>query len=173
MCNSNKYNHLLKEIVDRGHSIAIHSKTHDYGTIYQSKEAFLEDLYSMQDIIETHTGVKTMLMRFPGGGSNVISEKYSKGIMTELVSEIETAGLEYFDWNVSSGDAGEVKSKNAIVQHVIGGIQQHSRSIVLQHDIKDYSVKAVPEIIQWGLDNGYEFHSLNMHSPKSHHTVVN
>ena len=93
--------------------------------------------------------------------------------MTELVKMVDEAGFEYFDWNVVSGDAGDTKNKNLVVQNVINGIMAHNQSIVLQHDIKDFSVKAVPEIIQWGLDNGYEFQSLNMYSPKMHHAVVN
>ena len=50
MVNS-EYAHLMKEITDRGHSIGIHSVTHDYEAVYASAEAYFEDLFAMQQII--------------------------------------------------------------------------------------------------------------------------
>jgi hypothetical protein len=44
---------------------------------------------------------------------------------------------------------------------------------VLQHDIKKYSVEAVEEILQWGLENGYTFLPLQEDSPTCHHKISN
>ena len=46
-----------------------------------------------------------------------------------------------------------------------------NNSIVLQHDIKNFSVEAVEKIIQYGLNNGFEFKSLSVESPTAHHGV--
>lgn len=166
------YTGTMQRIVNEGHSIGIHSATHEYKTIYASEDAFFADLEKMQGIIESSTGVKTYLMRFPGGSSNTVSA-FNEGIMTRLTAAVEERGYRYFDWNVSSGDAGGTKSTEQVYENVISGVQKRDVSIVLQHDTKSYSVAAVEKIIQWGLDNGYTFLPLDMTSPTAHHKVNN
>lgn len=168
----NGYGAAMRRIVREGHSIGIHTMTHDYNTIYASEEAFFADLLGMQDIIYRETRVKTTLMRFPGGGSNLVSS-YNEGIMTTLSRAVQDAGFQYFDWNVDSNDAGGALRKETVAANVIGGVQNHRVSIVLQHDIHDFSVDAVEDIILWGLENGYKFLPLKANSPTMHHTVLN
>lgn len=166
--------YLIGEEYKRGHTVAIHSYTHDYATIYSSDQAFLDDMNKMSDVCFQYTGVRPNLIRFPGGGSNTVSAKYSQGIMTRLTQTIQAMGYQYSDWNVASGDAGNTNSTDQVVQNVITGIQGNSRSsIVLQHDIKDFSVNAVEQIIQWGLANGYTFLPMTETTVMSHHGVNN
>lgn len=167
------YNYLLKEIVDRGHSIGIHSVTHDYEAVYASPEAYFADLFAMQQIIYEHTGVWTTLMRFPGGGSNEVSRRTYEGIMTILTEAVQDAGFQYFDWNVDSDDAGNAHKSKTVRQNVIDGILQTGISVVLQHDIHSYSVDAVEDILIWGLNNGYTFLPLQPDSPHFHHELNN
>ena len=164
---------MMRQIVKRGHSIGIHTVSHDYGQIYSSPEAYFDDLMKMQSIIYDHTGVKTTLMRFPGGSSNLVSRKSCEVIMTFLTQAVQDAGFQYFDWNVYSGDAGETKRTEKVVENVIGGIQEHRVSIVLQHDIHKYSVDAVEDILRWGKRNGYKFLALQNDSPGFHHDLNN
>ena len=164
----------IKDIVNQGHSIAIHSVTHSYASIYKSKEAFFNDLYEMQNIIEQECGVKTFLMRFPGGSSNAVSKSYCKGIMSELVKEVQEQGFHYFDWNVSSGDAGGAKTTEQVYNNVVNGIKtKQGDSVVLQHDTQEFSVDAVDKIIRWGKINGYTFASIDMNTQEVHHGVIN
>lgn len=167
------YSEEMKQIVKRGHSIGIHTVSHEYAAIYASPEAYFADLYKMQNIIYETTGVKTTLMRFPGGGSNTISKKSCEGIMTILTEAVQDAGFQYFDWNVDSNDAGGAKDPETVLENVIKGIKSVGTSIVLQHDIHDYSVEAVEKIIKWGKDNGYDFQPLTENSPAFHHGVYN
>lgn len=162
----------LDEIAAGGHALAIHSDTHDYNKIYASEEAFFNDLYAIQDKIYQRTGIKTTLMRFPGGSSNMVS-KFNPGIMTRLTKAVEEKGFQYFDWNVDSKDAGGAKSADEVYYNVINGCRNRSASVVLQHDIHGYSVDAVERIIQWGLANGYTFEALTPNSPTAHHPVNN
>lgn len=167
------HNALMKEIVDRGHSIGIHSVTHDYASIYASPEAYFEDLRNMQEIIRENTGVVTTLMRFPGGSSNTVSAGSYLGIMSLLSEAVQDAGYQYFDWNVDSNDAGGARNTQTVVNNVTQGIAGERVSIVLQHDIHEYSVNAVEEIIQWGLERGYSFQPLTQNSPGFHHPIAN
>jgi hypothetical protein len=93
--------------------------------------------------------------------------------MTRLTQAVKDQGFRYFDWNVDSDDAGNTTTAEGVVQNVIKGIQNRDVSVVLQHDIKSYSVDAVEEIIIWGLQNGYTFMPLEQNSPKCEHEVRN
>lgn len=166
------YVHLVEDIVERGHAIGVHSATHDFKSIYASEDAFFADLTKMRDIIYKRTGVYTNLIRFPGGSSNTIS-KFNPGIMSRLTDAVEDMGYHYFDWNVDSDDAGGTRTKDGVVDNVIKGCKSRKISIVLQHDIKGYSVNAVEEIIIWGLENGYTFLPLDESSPTAHHGINN
>ncbi len=167
------YQNLIAEEAKRGHTVAIHSASHDYGKIYASESAYFDDLDEMNSIIKAQTGNEASIIRFPGGSSNAVSKKYCTGIMTALVNDVTARGLLYCDWNVSSGDAGETTNTDTVVQNVISGIQKHNVSVVLQHDIKGFSVNAVERIIQWGLSEGYTFLPLTTSSPMVHHGLNN
>lgn len=156
-----------------GHTVAVHSYTHNYGQIYASEDAFFADFYKMQDLIYDQTGIRTTLLRFPGGSSNTVSASYCRGIMSALAADVADLGFQYFDWNVASGDAGETTSTSTVISNVISGISNHNVSVVLQHDIKGFSVAAVEEIIAWGIDNGYTFLPLTASSPTAHHGINN
>lgn len=167
------YNSVMGEIVRRGHSIGIHTVSHNYAEIYASPEKYFEDVFAMQDIIYQNTGVMTTLLRFPGGSSNMVSVGSYQGIMSVLTEAVQDAGFQYFDWNVDSGDASDAKKAETVAQNVIDGIGQKQVALVLQHDIHNYSVEAVETILQWGLENGYVFRPLTNNSPGFHHSVKN
>ena len=169
---SGKYDYVIGEIAQAGHSIGIHTATHDYSAIYASEDAYFADIYLMQAIILEQTGEETTLMRFPGGSSNTVS-RFNQGIMTRLTQAVTEAGFQYFDWNVDSNDAGGARSSQEVFENVVNGIGDREISIVLQHDTKQFSVEAVEEIIVWGLENGYVFLPLEPESPTSHHRINN
>lgn len=170
--NSGYENMIAKEAA-AGHTVAIHSASHDYKKIYSSVDAYFADLNEMSDIIYAQTGQRPKLIRFPGGSSNTVSLKYCSGIMTTLTKAVTDQGYKYFDWNVSSGDAGGTTSTEEVYQNVVNGMKSHNVSVVLQHDIKGFSVNAVERIIQWGLANGYTFLPLTTSTEDVHHVVNN
>lgn len=93
--------------------------------------------------------------------------------MSRLTYEVVDRGYKYFDWNVDSNDAGGAKTAEKVYKNVIAGVQGRRVSIVLQHDTKGYSVDAVEKIIQWGLENGYQFLPLKQNSPTAAHDLNN
>lgn len=167
------YGDTMARAAASGHTVAIHSATHNYEKIYSSEEAYFNDLYYMQSIIQSYTGQTPMMLRFPGGSSNSVS-KFNPGIMTRLVQLVEEKGFRYFDWNVSSEDAGGVTNGWVeVAYNVIRGVSVRGTSVVLMHDSNGMCVRATERIIQWGLANGYTFAALTYGGPGCHHGVRN
>ena len=167
------YPEYLTRAAEEGHTVAIHTYSHNYNEIYASDDAFMADLVATQNVILQYTGQKSMLTRFPGGSSNTISANYSKGIMTRLTKKLPELGYQYFDWNVDSNDAGGAKDADEVFKNVTEGVAKRQNSVVLQHDTKSFSIDAVERIIAWGLCNGYTFAPLTQDSPTCHHGVWN
>lgn len=163
---------VLPKIADAGHSIAMHTLTHDYDTIYASEDAYFKDFYAIEQRIKDLTGQSPKIFRFPGGASNMISRD-TPGIMTLLTEKVKELGYRFFDWNVDSNDAGGTKNSSGIYDNIVSYIPKYHYSVVLQHDIYEYSINAVEDIIKWGLKNGYTFLPLTENSPKCQHKVNN
>jgi len=149
---------LYKRIVDEGHTLALHSATHDYKKIYNSVDAFLDDMAILSDMLEEVTGVKPELLRFPGGSIN----NYNKGIYQELIAEILSRGYTYHDWDTSSGSSAKSVTADGIRGNVLHGVSGKQRSIVLMHDAGSFAtVTALPDIIDSLKASGYIFEVLD------------
>lgn len=141
------YEEMFVEITKRGHSIGMHSNTHIYSEIYKNKESFEKDFFAIRDYIIKTTGVTPVIYRFPGGSSNTVSATDMK----ELCEFVESQGVTYFDWNVSSGDAtSQTLSAARIVANCMAGINNYQDSVILMHDTsaKYSTVAALPVLIE-------------------------
>ena len=148
---------LIKREYDEGHTVALHTFSHNYQTVYQSVDAYFNDLTKVHDRVASITGYDSRIIRFPGGSSNTISRHYQEGIMTTLTKEVIEKGYYYYDWNISSGDAGEYKDSRSIINQVTRNLSKERTNMVLMHDIKTYTRDALREIIKYGKENGYHF----------------
>ena len=166
------YLYLIPRMAKAGHTVALHTKTHNYNVIYSSKESYFDDLYGIQSIVKDLLGYSPTIFRFPGGSSNLAS-RFNPGIMTELTELTKANGYRYFDWNVDSDDAGSTRTAEGVFNNVTKMVDNFEHSIVLQHDTKSYSVDAVEMIIEWGLENGYTFMPLTEYAPECEHNVQN
>lgn len=169
------YDDVIKRVYDEGHTIALHSSSHNYAYIYTNLDNYFNDLYAIQNKVKNITGYTPTIVRLPGGSSNTVSENYDGGqrIMTQITNALTARGFRYFDWNVASGDTDGITTASGVASNVINALGNNSTYVVLQHDIKGYSVDAVEEIIKYGLANGYTFRPLTMESPNVHHGLNN
>lgn len=157
-----KYLPLLTEAASAGHQIALHSASHEYSDIYQSSDAYWEDIALLKERIAPYVDVESIrYLRFPGGSTNTVSRRYGgKGLMKQLKSEVEQKGWQWVDWNVCAEDAvGGHPSADTIYRNVVRETGQQTNCIVLMHDSASTrtTAEALPDIIQWYADNGYTF----------------
>ena len=165
---------LIKRMYDEGHTVALHTATHDYASVYASVDSYFNDLHIVNDRVKRITGSYSYIIRFPGGSSNTISRRYSSGIMSRLVQEVINRGFRYYDWNISSGDAaGGNITADQIKSNVINNLNKSRDNVVLMHDIKTYTRDALRDIILYGKDNGYTFEKITMNTTMVRQRVNN
>ena len=165
------YVNLIKKEYEAGHSVGVHSYTHNWN-IYKSVDAYLSDFNKMNEDILKYTGRYSKIFRFPGGSSNTVSRSYSKGVVKATASKMASLGYQYFDWDVDSSDAAGA-SRSKIYSNVVNGVKHCSKCIVLMHDIKANTVNELDNILKTLTSQGYKFGTLNINSPTVHHTIVN
>ncbi len=158
----------------QGHVIGLHTASHSYATIYKSVDAYFTDLELISEVVEQRTGKKSTYIRFPGGSSNTISEKYHHGIMAKLVSEVDQRGYQYFDWNAEIGDAKKYHSVSSIIE--TGKKQGDGKHdmMLLCHDgnSNQDTVKALPTLLTYYLSLGYQFKTIDDSTPVFHHHIA-
>ena len=172
--NNQKYNDSIRKAEKQGNTIALHTYTHDYATVYSSTEAYFNDLQQISDMVKQITGKAPKYIRFPGGSSNMVSANYSQGIMSKLDSMVHERGYEYFDWNCSSGDAA---SNSVPAQTIVDNSTNcnYDQIMLLFHDSspKTSTVEALPAIIENYRSRGYVFKAISDDTPIFHHGVNN
>ena len=150
---------LYDRIVNEGHTIALHSNTHEYSEIYADVDSFMNDLHDLSNKVVEETGVETKFTRFPGGSINGVSAQYGgENILADIKERLKSEGYTWFDWNVDSQDAAKSnQDKQVIVESVLEGLNGNKQVIVLMHDAatKDTTVEALPEIIEGLKEKGY------------------
>ncbi len=172
---------MLKEMYEAGHTIGLHANNHTYSAIYKSSEAYFNDLNTLSDKVYEKIGVRSKIIRFPGGSNNTVSKKYCTGIMTELAYKVQQQGYQYVDWNVDSLDAndnyfvGNKTPKDTIVKNILNSAKNKDKICVLMHDIavKTTTADALPEIIEGLKEQGFRFEALTTESPVFHFKVAN
>lgn len=138
---------MYQRIVDEGHTLAMHSYSHKYDEIYESKENFVDDLTKLQEYLYQITGVWPRFYRFPGGSSNTVSNIE----MPDLIAYLNENGITFFDWNISSGDAvRDSISIDEIVDNCVSKLDGVNIGMILMHDANDKvtTVEALPEVIR-------------------------
>lgn len=144
----------MRDIVEEGHTLGMHSYTHRYHEIYASVEAFLDDYYKLYTAIKEATGQAPTIFRFPGGSVN----GYNYPVYREIVAEMLRRGFVFYDWNLSSGDAASnYISPKKITSNILDNATSFSRGIVLLHDApsKDSTVESLAGVIDGLREQGF------------------
>jgi peptidoglycan/xylan/chitin deacetylase (PgdA/CDA1 family) len=148
---------LVQRMIDDGDTVCIHAYVHEYETIYQSVQTYLDDFAEAYDAIYAATGYKVQGFRFPGGSNNGIITA-DDALYSAIVTEMRRRGFEYYDWNAYDGDAegSTVPEASSLASRAVEEVEQSSRNdvILLMHDTygKENTATALPSIIE-GLNN--------------------
>ena len=141
---------ILKRMAREGHTLGVHSATHNYSEIYASDKALIEDIDKCAAFIKATTGVTPTCYRFPGGN---FSRKEQRALVKEH-------GYRIVDWNAVCGDE-EIKGASAetLVDTALETAKGKSKVVLLLHDSYQHkaTVAALKQIISGFREQGYCF----------------
>ena len=168
------YAYMIKKAYEQGNTIGLHTYSHDYATVYASESAYFDDLDAVGALVKEQIGYVPCFIRFPGGSSNAISAEYTKGIMSELVNDVQDRGYQYFDWNISCGDGASGHTAEELAEAACDG-DDYTNIVLLMHDSAGHeaTVEALPTIIEHYQSLGYTFKAIDRSALASHHGVNN
>ena len=157
---------VLKDIAEYGHAIANHTYGHDYAYLYpngtMNVDNIVSDVEKNNDIMKEILGddFSTRVIRFPGG-------YWSWEGRTPMRDKMIETGYCNIDWNALNEDAqGAVKTADELVQKTKENIERLGPDadsvVLLMHDTygKEETVKALPQIIEYLQDKGFEFRTI-------------
>ena len=160
---------ILKRTYEEGHSIALHSYSHNYGEIYSNIEAFSKDFKKVEQLVNNILGknFSTRIYRFPGGSFGSKKDSFKK--------YINDIGCHYIDWNTLTGDTEYIvdsKGKKVVRSEPKALISRFKETlkasgnkediVVLMHDLgtKQSTADALPELIEFLKREGYAFKTI-------------
>ena len=174
--NSGSYNKTtLQREVNEGHTIGLHAYDHNYAIAYKDDNSYLDGIDKLRAKVKADTGFDSHYIRFPGGSSNTISKRYSKGIMSRITKTAKQRGYKYYDWNVDDDDAGRARTADDCYNNVIKELRPNRSNIVLMHDFGTNKkiLEALPRIIEYCQKNGYTMLPIDDNTPEIHHGISN
>lgn len=150
---------VVSRMYEEGHYIANHGYSHVYETIYASPQSVLDEFNKCNEAVKTAINVpeyNSHLFRFPGG---LVGGKYAE-IKAQAKSLLNENNIVNVDWNALIGDS---EKNNATVDFLIQRMQEtvatKNSVVILMHDAqaKKTTVDALPQVIQYLTEQGYEF----------------
>ena len=174
--NSGSYNKTtLQREVNEGHTIGLHAYDHNYAIAYKDDNSYLDGIDKLRAKVKADTGFDSHYIRFPGGSSNTISKRYSKGIMSRITKTAKQRGYKYYDWNVDDDDAGRARTADDCYNNVVMELRPNRSNIVLMHDFGTNKkiLEALPRIIEYCQKNGYTMLPIDDNTPEIHHGISN
>ncbi len=157
---------ILKRIYNEGHSIGLHTYSHDYKKIYSSPDVFLQEMQQTADYINEVLGTDANIkfIRFPGGSAGKLNQ--------EFYDQIKSAGYTIFDWNVNLEDGVR---PDATVEELINNAKIVSNKIperiILAHcNLNNKNtVKSIESIYEYYKAQGYTFAPINNNTKEFHY----
>jgi peptidoglycan-N-acetylglucosamine deacetylase len=157
---------VLKQIVTEGNGIGLHSYTHKFKKIYSNPKIFIDEMLKTSDEIYEKVGIRTYLIRFPGGSKPFMNK--------EFLEQLHSYNFKIYDWNVPISDGINAKlSPQRLYKEAINARKFKSPLIILMHcsGENENTVQALPKIIEHYKELGYNFKTLTVNSPEYYFRV--
>lgn len=157
-----------QRILDEGHTLGMHSYTHNYEQVYASTESFQQDIIQLSQFLEERTGVKPTIYRFPGGSSNTVMNVE----VQDCIAYLNQEGITYYDWNALNGDAvSNELPPEKLVENIMADVRKNNNSIVLMHDMQSRhtTVESLQNLITTLKSEGYEILPIDENTPLIQH----
>lgn len=151
---------LYQRILDEGHTLGLHTYTHEYSQIYASADAYLNDIAKLSAHLRDTVGYQPKIFRFPGGSNNATADP---AVLKEIKERAAKMGLTWFDWNaLGKDDRSWTADPTDICENIVNTAGDKDRIITLMHDdgLRTTAADAVRLVIKHYRALGYRFDKL-------------
>lgn len=152
---------LILRMRDEGHSIGLHSYTHERNNLYSNNDGFINEMLKVQKRLYDVTGESYTILRFPFGSTN---NTYT--LTASMVDLVHNNGFKIYDWTQDTLDGANPKSSpDSIYSHAIS---DKDSIVLLMHcaNVNKTSPQALPQIIKYYKDKGYTFKKITEETPE-------
>ena len=140
---------MYKKEADDNHTIANHTYSHAiFNGLYSSVSEFMYQVQKQEDLILDKTGVKTNIIRFPGG-SRTAGNRASG-----IIDAIKEKGYGWVDWTAEDGDGKDLESKSQAWNNLMNTIDEDIE-VVLLHDYDETTYSILSDFIDYLENNNY------------------
>ncbi len=138
----------------KGHTMANHTYTHGiWSGLYDSPESFMYQVKLQENLILERTGIKTNIVRFPGGSAT------AGGYKNRIIELLRDNGYGWVNWTASIGDGGNLRDYDIGWNNFVNNISANIE-VLLQHDYNRVTLRLLPEEIKYLKEHGYHIFPL-------------
>lgn len=147
----------VKRMYDEGHVLGLHTKR------YHSYKSYYSNLELLNDHLEELTGIRSDLVRFPGGSNNTLADPLT---IRRVANGAHDLGYRVFDWTISTADASPNRSFELsclrLRTECVG-----KQEIILFHDQR-FTPRVIRTMVPELRERGYVFETLDHYPDDSY-----
>lgn len=150
---------VVKQAIDEGHEIGMHTYCHEAEKIYASSESYCMDLEKTKQCMKEKLKIEPKIFRFPWGSKN----SYVQGYKNDVIDRMKEEGIDYVDWNVSGEDSVGCPSPDSILSNIRKDYKKYNDPVILLHDSATCksTLYALRGVIRELKADGYSFGTLS------------
>nr|WP_295971628.1 polysaccharide deacetylase family protein [uncultured Bacillus sp.] len=144
----------VNKMVSLGHSVGLHSVSHNVKIFYQSAANVISEMNQVRSTVKEVSGVDTMLIRTPYGSVPHMQDSY--------VQAVRENGFLMWDWNIDSKDW--YYRDYRFVENCIAQLEVRSDNtepiVILLHE-KEETLAQLPALLDYLTDHNYVMDSID------------
>lgn len=154
--NVGRFPVLVSRMVKEGHAVGNHTWNHNYREIYASAEDFMGSVRRAEGAIYQAGGVRTKILRAPGGTWGHFTPEY--------YAALKESGYTEFGWTISAADSAWPRpSPEEILERIRPVAEKGARSLIIlfhDRDSNPTTAEAIPGVVEMLAELGYSFGTL-------------
>lgn len=157
---------VIRRMYKEGHSIGLHTYSHHYKKIYSSEDAFIDEMDKTAVEIKRVLNIDPKAIRFPSGSKNHLT--------SSLLEKLHAKNYKIYDWNLSISDGLDYStSVSKLYKEATSKCINPNKIFLLTHcdQPNKNTYLALPKIIKYYKDLGYEFKPITDNTPEYHFRV--
>lgn len=157
---------IILRIKNEGHSLGLHSFTHERCNLYGSSSDFISEMKKVQQALYDVTGENYYILRFPFGCNNSTYR-----LTNEMVNAVHSNNFKIYDWTQDTLDGANPTSPPDII--LKRSISTKDNVVVLMHNAyaNKNTSQAIKGIIKYYKSQGYTFEKITVDTPEIYHII--